>query len=170
MRRGPQSGSRTGAWRRESSVGEHDRQAHDHVLDAAVAARLLARGTCGAQPADGGAGKRAREVAEREAKLVEVLLESHSVDAGLALAGEVGVIDLEDAIESAHVDDELIGCRRQGPAHPTSSATRRHRDSVRRSPPQDPAPLIASSGSTHRDEWRGVSEPTFNNAPRPDIA
>src|SRR5713101_7876683 len=82
MERRPHRGSRTRSWRSEGSVGEHDRQAHDHVLDAAEAARLLAGGTRGAQPPDGSAGKGAREMAEREAKVVQALLKSHAVDAG----------------------------------------------------------------------------------------
>src|SRR5438445_994918 len=170
MERGPHSGSRTRAWRREGSVREHDRQAHDHVLDAAVAARLLARRPRSAQPSDGRPRKGAREVAEREAKLVEVLLESHAVDAGLAPAGEVGLVDLEDAIECAHVDDELIGFRRQGTANTASSAERRDRDSVRGSPPEDGGDLLSAGGSNYQNAWRGAAGALFHDRHRPQIA
>src|SRR5207245_10406281 len=67
---------RSWAWsrRHERSVREHHREADDHVLDAAVTARLLARGARPDPPADGRARKRARELAWRAAARGERLL------------------------------------------------------------------------------------------------
>ena len=53
-------------------------------------------------------------MAEREAELVEVLLDRHSIDAGFAPAGQIGFVDPEDAIECAHVDHELARFGRTG--------------------------------------------------------
>ena len=127
MQRG--SGRRPGTWpgRRKSAVGENGGKSEHHVFDASVAARFLARGSRGDQPTDRCARQRARVVAKRQAARVELLLQDVAVDPRLAPAGEVRLVDLEHAIERAHVEDELSGGRRKGPAHAASTPHRRDR-------------------------------------------
>src|SRR5207247_9077922 len=101
------------------------------------AARLLARGTRGDQAADGRPGQRARVVAEGQATGVELLLERVPVDARFAAADEVGLVDLEDAVESGHVDRDLACLGRHSAADPCCPTHRRDGYIVRGGPAQD---------------------------------
>src|SRR5207245_6233838 len=137
---------RSWAWsrRRERSVREHHREADDHVLDAAVTARLLARGARRDQPADGRARKRARVVTQRQAARVELLLEGVAVDTRLAPSNQVGLVDLGNTVEGGHVEHDLARRRRTGAANAASTTHRRDRDVVRARPAEDRSDLVTT--------------------------
>src|SRR5207245_11307294 len=130
--------------RRDRSGRAHHREADDHVLDAAVTARLLARGARRDQPADGRARKRARVVTQRQAARVELLLEGVAVDTRLAAANQVGLVDLGNTVEGGHVEHDLARPRQEGAAHAASTTRRRDRDVVRASPAADRSELATT--------------------------
>ena len=170
MKRGPRGRARTGPRRGKRSVREDHRQPDQHVLDASVAARLLAGGSRRDEPPHGGSGQRARIVPERQTARVELLLESESVDPGLAATDEVGFVNVEDAVERAHVHHHLAGGRRQRTAHPAACAHRRHRYVVGGRPAEHAGDLITSRRAHDQDLRRSLAGAFIHDRERPQVA
>ena len=157
-------------WRGERAVGQHHRQAQHHVLDAAVATGLLARGPCRDEAADGRPRQRAREVPQRQAALVQLLLQHHSVHAGLTRAGQVDLIQSQNAIEASHVEHELARSWCERAAHARGAAHRGDRDRVRAGPPKDGDHLLAAgrAGDQHPGTLRTVT--FLHETERPEVS
>src|ERR1700674_1678455 len=106
---------------------------------------------------------------KREAALVEVLFEHEPIDARLARAGEVCLVDLEDAIERGHVEHELARLRRQRPADAGGAAHRRDDHMVRGRPAQDGGDMLAGRRPSDQYTWRRIARPLVHQTKRPEI-
>ena len=81
---------------------------------------------------------------QREPAPVEVLLQRHAVDAGFAGACEVDLVDLEDAVEGAHVDHELARLWAKRTTHSASATERGDHHIVSGRPAKDLHHLVAA--------------------------
>src|SRR5260370_15223899 len=108
-------------------------------------------------------------MAERQAPRAELLLESPAVDPGLAAAHQVGLVNLEDAVEGAHIEDELAGCRAECSTHAAAAAHRRDRDVIGDSPPQHRGDLLTAGRSHDHRSRRCRSPPPPPACPPPPL-
>src|SRR5207302_6578972 len=92
-------------------------------------------------------------MAERQPACVELLLQRVAVDTRLASAHEVGLVDLEDAVKGAHVEDQLAGHRRERSAYSAASPHRRDRDVVGGGQAQHRGDLFPARRSDDEHPW-----------------
>src|SRR5207245_5387931 len=163
-------GARAGPRRCKRSVWEDHRETKHHVLDASVTARFLAGRPRRDEATDGRPRQRARIVPEREPARVELLLEGVAVDSGFARADEVGLVDLEDAIEGAHVHHDLARGRRERATDATPSTHRRDGDALGSGPAQHVSDLV-SARRAHDEyaRWDGAGA-LIHDRERPEVA
>src|SRR5450631_218318 len=109
-------------------------------------------------------------MAEREVALVEVLLENQSIDPRFTPARQVRLVDFEDAVEVAHVEDELTRLRRERAAHAAATSHRGHRHATRGRPPQDGDHLLSARRSCDQDTWRRLTPAFVHDRQRPHVA
>ena len=134
---GSERGARAGSGRRVRAVRKDDPEPINHVFDVSEKARLLARRSSRDEATDAGARKRAWVVAQCQAPGVERFFELVAVDACLAVAEQVGFIDLENTVEASHVKDKLTCLWVQRATHPGGTTHRRDSDASSRRPLQD---------------------------------
>ena len=81
---------------------------------------------------------------QRELALVEVLFQRHAVDARFAGACEVDLVDLENAVEGAHVDNELARLWTQRATDSASATERGDHHLMSGRPAKDRRHLVAA--------------------------
>ncbi len=109
-------------------------------------------------------------MAERQAALVQVLLEHEPVDARLAAAGEIELVHLEDAVEGAHVQDEFPGAGRQRAAHSAAASHRSHRHTAGAGPAQDRGHLLAPRRPSDQHLGWCIARALLHDPRRPHVA
>ena len=90
-------------------------------------------------------------MSERQAALVQALFQDQAVHPGFAPADQVGLVEIEDAVEASHVEHELPRARREGPANARGSAHWGDRHTVGRRPTQDGGHLLAPGRPSDQD-------------------
>ena len=110
------------------SVGQHHLEADDHVLDLAVAVRILTGTATGQPPAHGGQVHRLGPVAEGQAvSLAEAGLDIGAEGTGPEVGNQRGGIDLADTGQAAQVEGHPAEDGDRGTAHAATAAGRRDR-------------------------------------------
>ena len=127
---GSDRGARRAAGRDDRAVGEHDVEAHDDVLDLAVAGRELAGAAAREPAADGRQRHRLRPVPARDAVLVAELVFEHVAERARQHVDEHRrVIDVDDALQRGEVEQHAAEHRNTRAAHaaPTGGGGNRNR-------------------------------------------
>ena len=109
-------------------------------------------------------------MAQRQASRVQLLLELVSVDARLASHDEVGLIDLEHAVESRHVEHEVAFGRTDRAAHPGPTAHRSDRDVILRGPAHHGRQLLSPRWPDHVDRRACLARAVIHHGQRPEVA
>ena len=156
---GPDGGARCAAGMDDAPVGERDVEADDHVLDLAVARRVLARAATREPPADRRQVDRLRPVPERRSVLVaQRVLEPRAERPREDVQHERLAVDVDDAGECAQIEHDAAVHRDARATDAAAPRRRRHRD----------ARVVAHA--QHRRHLAGRCRPRHRGGARGDLS
>ena len=162
---------RCAAGAHDGSVGEHDLQPGDDVVDLAVASAVLPGAAARHPAADGGDVEALREVADAQAVAGQLGLQVRPERAGEHLDDAGDLVDGDDAGQPGEVQDDPAAHRRGCAAHPAAPAGSSERDAVVVADATDSADLLDRLRPAHR---RGATRHLAGEGPvhrqRPPVA